>query len=72
MNLGAVDRHPSSLSWGIQQSEPCALSHPPSPPLQEEIDRLNEEIEEAEEAGDEAAADKLRATRRDELVKKMR
>jgi uncharacterized membrane protein (DUF106 family) len=39
---------------------------------QEEIDRLEEEIEEAEEAGDEAKADKLRATRREELLKKMK
>ena len=40
--------------------------------MQEEIDRLDEEIEEAEEAGDEAKADKLRATRREELLKKMK
>ena len=40
--------------------------------IQEEIDRLDEEIEEAEEAGDEDKADKLRATRREELLKKMK
>ena len=34
--------------------------------------RLNEEIDEAEEAGDEATADRLRSTRREELLKKMR
>jgi len=40
--------------------------------IQEELDRLNEEIEEAEEGGDEAKADALRATRREELLKKLR
>lgn len=34
--------------------------------------RLDEEIEEAEDAGDEAAADRLRSTKREELVKKMK
>jgi hypothetical protein len=34
--------------------------------------RLNAEIEEAEDAGDEAGAEKLRSTRREELLKKMR
>lgn len=34
--------------------------------------RLNEEIEVAEDAGDEAKADELRATKQEELMKKLR
>lgn len=40
--------------------------------MQDEIDRLNAEIEAAEEAGETDKADELRRAKREELVRKLR